>query len=229
MPAPPTAWTASWLAPARLAVAAFVAVALCFSGYRAANDPTGVVNFFSYFTNLAAIAAVAVLGYGGLAGLTGRRPVPDTVRGAVVLYVAITGLVYGTALAAYPEQLVVPWVDDVVNRVLPLLVLADWLLDPPARRLRPVTVLGWLAFPLLYLTYALLRGRAADWYPYPFLDPNLHGGYRRVAGACVLTAAGFLLVGSAVAAVGNALAARRAARSGAVPSGRHARPGTADT
>ncbi len=141
-------------------------------------------------------------------------------------YLAITGLVYGTALAAYPEQLAIPWVDEVLNRALPLLALADWLIDPPARRIRPLTVLGWLALPLLYLAYALLRGRAADWYPYPFLDPSLHGGYRRVAGACVLTAAAFLLVGSAVAAAGNALAARRDARSGAVPRGRHARAGT---
>ncbi|MEU9040242.1 MULTISPECIES: Pr6Pr family membrane protein [unclassified Kitasatospora] len=228
MPAPSTAApsTYPWLAPARLAVAALVAVALCFSGYRAASDPTGVVNFFSYFTNLGNLAVVAVLGYGGWAGLTGRRPVPDEVRGAVVLYLVIAGLVYGTLLAKYPEQLVIPWVDDVLHRAIPLVVLADWLIDPPARRIRPVVVLGWMAFPLLYVVYALLRGHAVDWYPYPFLDPTLHGGYRRVAGACFLTAVAFVLVGAAVAAVGNVLAAHRDARDGAVPRGRHAGAGT---
>ncbi|MFD8784173.1 Pr6Pr family membrane protein [Kitasatospora sp. NPDC059599] len=223
MPAPPAH---PWLAPARLAVAAFVAVALCFSGYRAASGPTGVVNYFSYFTVLSDLAGVAVLGYGGWAGLTGRRPVPDEVRGAVVLYLVITGLFYGTYLASYPDQLVIPWVDDVLHRVMPLLVLADWLVDPPARRVRPAAVLGWLAFPLLYLVYALLRGHAVDWYPYTFLDPGRHGGYRRVAGAGFLMTVTVILVGAAVAAVGNALATRRDVRSGAVPRGRHARAGT---
>jgi hypothetical protein len=223
MPAPATY---SWLAPARLAVAAFVAVALGFSGYRAATDATGVLNFFSYFTILSNLAGVAVLGYGGWAGLTGRRPVPDELRGAVVLYLAITGLFYGTLLATYPEQLVIPWVSDVTHRVMPLLVFADWLIDPPVRRIRPVAVLGWTAFPLLYLTYALLRGHAVDWYPYAFLDPSRHGGYRRVAGACFLMTVAFLLVGAAVAALGNAAAAHRDARDGTVPRGRHARAGT---
>ncbi|MFJ9690935.1 Pr6Pr family membrane protein [Kitasatospora sp. NPDC101183] len=212
-----------WLAPARLAVAAFAAVALCFSGYHAATDSTGVVNYFSYFTNLSNLAAIAVLGYGGWAGLTGRSPVPGAVRGAVVLYLAITGLVYGTLLLTYPDLQVIPWVNDVVHRAMPLVLLADWLIDPPQRRVRPAAVLGWLAFPLLYLVYSLLRGHAVDWYPYPFLDPALHGGYRRVAGACVLLAAAFLLIGGAVAAVGNAFAARRRTHGEAVVRRRHAR------
>ncbi|MGW2250418.1 Pr6Pr family membrane protein [Kitasatospora sp. NPDC001660] len=199
----------SWLAPARLAVAAFAAVALGFSGYRAATGATGLVNYFSYFTNLGNMAAIVVLALGGLAGLTGRRPVPDLVRGAVVLYLAITGLVYGTVLAEYPAQLTIPWVNDVLHRAMPLLVLADWLIDPPAQRLRARAALWWLGFPLVYLVYTLLRGWAVDWYPYPFLDPGVHGGYGRVAGACFLTTGAFVLVGAAIRAVGNALAARR--------------------
>ncbi|MBV6697834.1 Pr6Pr family membrane protein [Kitasatospora aureofaciens] len=212
----------SWLAPARLAVAALTAVALGFSGYHAATDATGVPNYFSYFTNLSNMAAVVVLALGGWAGLTGRRPVPDLVRGAVVLYLAITGLAYGTLLAKYPEQLTIPWVNDVVHRAMPLVVLADWLIDPPARRIRPVAALWWLAFPLVYLAYALLRGLAVDWYPYPFLDPDLHGSYRRVAGASCLMTAAFVLVGAALLWAGNALAARRDARHGAAPRGRRA-------
>ncbi|MFI6152617.1 Pr6Pr family membrane protein [Kitasatospora sp. NPDC051170] len=211
------------LAPVRLAVAAFTAVALCFSGYHAATDVTGVVNFFGYFTNLSNLAAVAVLGYGGWAGLTGRPPVPGAVRGAVVLYLVITGLVYGTLLLKYPDLQVIPWVNDVVHRAMPLVLLADWVIDPPARRVGPRAVAAWLVFPLVYLVYSLLRGHAVDWYPYPFLDPALHGGYRRVAGACALLAAAFLLIGAGIAALGNALARRRRTRQGAVVRRRHAR------
>ncbi|MEV7023775.1 Pr6Pr family membrane protein [Kitasatospora sp. NPDC093558] len=212
----------TWLAPARLAVAALAAVALGFSGYHAATDPTGVVNFFGYFTVLSNLAGVVVLALGGWAGLTGQRPLPGLVRGAVVLYLVITGLVYGTVLAKYPEQLAIPWVNDVLHRVMPLVVLADWLIDPPERRLRPRAGLWWLGFPLVYLVYTLLRGWAVGWYPYPFVDPAVHGGYRRVAGACFLIAAAFVLVGAGILAVGNALAARRDARHGTTPRGRRA-------
>ncbi|MFH9348773.1 Pr6Pr family membrane protein [Kitasatospora sp. NPDC017646] len=216
----------SWLAPARIAVAAFLAVALCFSGHHAATDGTGVVNFFSYFTNLSNLAATVVLAYGGWAGLTGRRAAPDAARGAVVLYLVVTGLVYGTLLAKYPALLVIPWVDDVFHRAMPLVVLADWVIDPPVGRVRPTVVLGWLVLPLVYLVYALTRGRAVDWYPYPFLDPARHGGYGRTAGACFLLAVALLVLGAAIAAVGSALAAHRDARRGAVPGDRHARAGT---
>ncbi|MGA5817350.1 Pr6Pr family membrane protein [Kitasatospora sp. NPDC094028] len=216
----------AWLAPTRLAIAVFLAVALGLNGYHAATDPTGVVNYFSYFTNLSNFVGLAVLGYGGWAGLTGRPPVPDAVRGAAVLYLGITGLVYGTVLAKYPELLVIPWVNDVVHRAMPLVVLADWLVDPPARPLRPTVLLGWLVVPLLYLAYTLLRGHAVDWYPYPFLDPARHGGYRRVAGACFLMTVAFLLVGAAIVAAGNALAARRDGRRDPAPRRRHARART---
>ncbi|MCW2602206.1 MAG: hypothetical protein JWN61_341, partial [Pseudonocardiales bacterium] len=33
----------------------------------------------------------------------------------------------------------------------------------------------WLIFPLGYLIYSLVRGPIADWYPYPFMDPDEHG------------------------------------------------------
>ncbi len=39
----------------------------------------------------------------------------------------------------------------------------------------------WLIFPVVYVVYSLIRGPVADWYPYPFLDPNLDGGAAKVA------------------------------------------------
>ena len=40
---------------------------------------------------------------------------------------------------------------------------------------------AWLIFPIVYVVYSLVRGPIADWYPYPFLDPNLDGGAGKVA------------------------------------------------
>jgi hypothetical protein len=33
----------------------------------------------------------------------------------------------------------------------------------------------WLAFPLAYVVYSLIRGHSSHWYPYPFLDPGPRG------------------------------------------------------
>ncbi len=67
------------------------------------------------------------------------------------------------------------------------------------------TALSWLAFPLLYLVYSLSRGAALDWYPYPFVDPRLPGGYGRISGACTLITGAFVLVGAAIRWAGNRL------------------------
>ncbi|MFD0276990.1 Pr6Pr family membrane protein [Kitasatospora sp. NPDC127111] len=211
-----------WLAPTRIAFGLLAAVALGVAGHRAATGATGVVDFFSYFTNLSVMAAVVVLLAGGWAGLTGRRPVPGPVRGAVVLCTTVTGLVYGLEVAVYPVALMIPWVGHVLHQVMPLVMLADWLLDPPQRRIRPVQAVGWLAFPFLYLAYALLRGWAVGWYPYVFLDPSRPCGYGRVAGACFVTTLGFVLVGAALMWAGNTLGDRRAAGSDTPPRGRRA-------
>ncbi|MEU6380804.1 Pr6Pr family membrane protein [Streptomyces sp. NPDC046909] len=187
----------------RLAFGLLLGVALGFAGYHASTSATGVPNFFSYFTNLSNMAACVVL-------LVGTRTrVPDPVRGAVVLYMAITGLVYGLVLTKFHDSLMIPWVNHVVHQLMPLVVVADWLADPPRRRLRYGQAAYWLVFPLAYLTYSLIRGAVLDWYPYPFLDPDHDGGgYERVAVACLLITALFVGVGALIVKVGNVLVDR---------------------
>jgi hypothetical protein len=50
-------------------------------------------------------------------------------------------------------------------------MLVDWLLFPPKFKFSLQHTILWLAFPLVYLAYALIRGSIVNWYPYPFLDP----------------------------------------------------------
>ena len=33
----------------------------------------------------------------------------------------------------------------------------------------------FLVYPVAYGAYSLIRGPIVDWYPYPFLDPRVHG------------------------------------------------------
>ena len=176
----------------RLGVAVLTAVALAFTAYRASLTG-GLGNFFSFFTILSNIIGTLVFFAGGAAAASRRPGVPDLLRGAAALYLVITGIVYGIALAHYDTPEVIPWVNVVVHRVTPAVFAADWLIDPPRRAPRFPRALVWLVFPLLYLLYTLARGPAADWYPYPFLDPRTHG-YPAVAVGCVLVAAAFLAV-----------------------------------
>jgi hypothetical protein len=91
---------------------------------------------------------------------------------------------------------------------MPVVVLADWLLDPPRHRIAPRVALLWLVYPLAYFVYSLIRGEIVDWYPYPFLDAS-ELGYGGVLWRVVLISAGVVAAALAVAEVGNRLGRRR--------------------
>ncbi|GAA2788682.1 Pr6Pr family membrane protein [Kitasatospora paracochleata] len=196
----------------RLAFGLLAAVALGVQAYHVCTRHASLVNFFSYFTDLSNMAGAVVLLTGGTLGLLGRRGVPDPVRGAVVLCMTVTGVVYAVLLAGYHLPLELPWVNAVLHKLMPAVHLADWLITPPRRRIAWRRAVLWLAFPLLYLVYSLLRGAAVDWYPYPFLDPRRPHGYGRVAVASAMITVLFVAVGAAVVWTGNRLG-RRSARS----------------
>ena len=91
---------------------------------------------------------------------------------------------------------------------MPVVVLADWLIDPPRKPIAFRPALIWLAYPLTWTAFSLIRGPLDGWYPYPFLDPA-NGGYGVVGLYAVAILLGFLGVTWTVAAVRSALRARR--------------------
>jgi len=62
----------------------------------------------------------------------------------------------------------------------------------------------WLLFPLAYFGYSLLREPAAGFYPYPFLNPRLSGGYGRVTVYVVVLAVVMAGLALLIGAVGVA-------------------------
>lgn len=144
-------------------------------------------NFFSYFTiqsNL--FAAVTLLVTADLLFWKRKRNhEQEMLRGAATLYMVTTGIIYGLLLAHINVQITLPWVNDVLHRIMPLVMLFDWLYDKPARKITARQSLLWLIFPAVYVVYTLLRGpHIHDWYPYPFLNPAEHG-YFMVAINCI--------------------------------------------
>jgi hypothetical protein len=106
------------------------------------------------------------------------------------------------------------WVDFVLHKLFPVVVVLDWILDPPSVRLAPRDALPWIGFPLLWRGFTLVRGAADGWYPYPFLDPA-RGGYGQVAVVAARITAGLVVISLALIVIGTARG--RADRSNASP------------
>lgn len=182
---------------AALTLAAIVTQLLDLSG-KGVLDP---VNYFSYFTIDSNLLAAAVLLIGAARWRDARSPTFDLVRGGAVVYMSVTGIVFTLLLANTDVDTAIPWVNDVVHSLMPLVIVADWLLDPPDRRLTLRQGLTWLSFPLAWIIYTMIRGALVNRYPYPFLDPG-NGGYGSVAVYCV----GILVVMAVVSGLAVVLA-----------------------
>lgn len=141
------------------------------------------VNFFSYFTVESNIFAAVMLAVSATALITGRKYAHlDILRGAATLYMVTTGIVFSVLLSGLDPGVLtaVPWDNTVLHYIMPVVLLIDWILDPPKARIPLKKALLWLIYPIVYVVYSLVRGHFVGWYPYPFLDPS-EDGYIAVA------------------------------------------------
>jgi hypothetical protein len=99
------------------------------------------------------------------------------IRGAVTLYMTMTGIIYMMFLSGNEValQTTIPAVNFVLHYLIPVVILLDWLIFPPKTPVTFQKSLVWMAFPALYLLYSLIRGAMTAWYPYPFINPITNG------------------------------------------------------
>jgi hypothetical protein len=154
------------------------------------------VNFFSYFTIQSNLIGAAVLLYLAVRAGAPRSGRVDWWRGAACVYLTVTFFVVIVLLKETDVGPQLPWVDVVLHKLVPVVVVADYLIDPPTTRLSISDGLLWLVYPLAWLGYTMIRGPIAGWYPYPFLDPA-KGGYGPVAATVVA----ILVAGAVLCAV----------------------------
>lgn len=193
------------LSIARVGFATLVVVAMTYQFAKLDDLPEfSAGNFFSFFTIQSNILAAAMLVAAALVRRPERGALFDATRGAVTLYITITGVVFALLLSGQQEELDthIGWVNFVVHTLIPVVLVLDWLIEPARNRL-PLWVAGaWLGYPAVWFAYTLARGAAVDWYPYPFVDVAEHGYARVLANAVVLVvafaaaSAVFLLVGN---------------------------------
>lgn len=134
-------------------------------------------NFISFFTIQANLLASIILLTSAVVLFKNKQSRCDMWRGASTLYMAMTGIIFAILLSGLDANVLtaVPWDNTVLHYIMPIAVFIDWLLYPPKQPLAFKRTLFWLAYPLAYLTYTLIRGHYVQWYPYPFLNVSERG------------------------------------------------------
>lgn len=214
-----TWWPYVRLASAALGMAAVIAQ-LSLTVALAADNPTpwgGHLptvwgNFFSFFTIDSNVIAAAVFIVAAIWGIRHRRDDEREPTWLAILlvcastYMIVTGIVYNTLLRGIelPQGVTVPWSNEVLHVVFPLVLLLDVLFAPRRRALPWSSVFITAIFPLVWAVYTMIRANLVIapatgekwWYPYPFLNPHVvPGGYLGVSG---------YILGIAIAIIGVA-------------------------
>ena len=186
--------------------------------------PTVIANFFSYFTILSNVLAVIALVIGGLWMLRTRRTAEAepawlaTLLACASTYMIVTGIVYNLLLRNIPLAGISDvWTNETLHVVIPLVMLADVLFAPRRRALPWGAMLTAVIFPIVWAAYTLIRANFITspatgnpwWYPYPFLDPHLQGGYLGVIAYILGIAVAIIAVAAFVVWVGRRRGASR--------------------
>jgi hypothetical protein len=162
-------------------------------------DATRFFAFFTIQSNLIGVAAFA--------WLVARPDGPRTrgvelLRAGAAVYLTVTFFVVIFLLSGVDVQLQLVWVDIVLHKIFPIIVVLDWLLDPPRRRLVTRDIPTLIVYPVVWTGLTMARGAADGWYPYPFLNPA-NGGYGQVLITAVAITIGFVVISAAIIRLGN--------------------------
>ncbi|MFD0895028.1 Pr6Pr family membrane protein [Luteolibacter ambystomatis] len=170
-----------------------------------------IVKYLSYFT----ITTNILLALGFLAGSLAPRSRagafanrPSTAT-ALLVYIAIVGIVYVLVLAGlWKPQGLQWWADVLLHYATPVLCTLHWIAFVPKIRLPWTAPVKWLCYPALYLLWAMIYGSHSGHYPYPFIDLDRLGSGWVLANGLGMTAA-FLTTGLLLTAISRKLARER--------------------
>lgn len=136
----------------------------------------GDLDTLVYFTNQSGLLLAVVMVWGAVAQVTRVRQPPAWLKGAVVLFLAITALV--SAFVLEPEAPAAPVLvlgltsGTIEHELNPALAALDFLLLDAHRRLRWRTAALWVLYLVAYAAFALVRAAVLPepHYPYGFID-----------------------------------------------------------
>jgi len=176
---------------------------------------TAVWRFFSFFTILtnamvcaAWLAPFLLPGF----GLSRLVALPRVVTGFTASIVLV-GIGYSLLLRhVWNPTGLQKIVDVALHDATPVLFFVYWLVWIPKRSIQWRDVLWWMAYPLVYLAYAVTLGAATGWFAYYFLDFRAVG----IAHVAVMSAGlslGFVAIGVGLVAIARIVSSARSAPS----------------
>lgn len=197
----------------RLAIAA-----LCIMG---TSEAWTIPNRWVYFTfQTGALIAFVMLWAGAASLVHGEQP-PAWLKGMATTYAIVVALVAFFMMPPddprYVPQILGIMTNTMLHRIVPVMVVIDFIVFDVHRRYKPAYPLLWLIYPPLYLVFVLARawwwphgvgpGVGGSPYPYAFLDlPSI--GWVNFGVACLKIVAAFLVVGALVCIIDRAMPAR---------------------
>ncbi|MDM7856436.1 Pr6Pr family membrane protein [Cellulomonas alba] len=194
----------------RLALAAITLVALF---WAPSSGPYFHLTDFVYFTDQSNLLMAVVMVWGAVAVLGRRRGPQPWLWGAVTLYLLITALVAQFVLdppapGAEIIELGLTKV-GVVHQLAPIATFVHFLLMVPHRRLRIRVALSWLAYPVAYIAFIVVRGVVSpdSAYPYGFIDVD-DIGYGGLLLNILIYGVGFWVLGLVLVGIDRLLPAR---------------------
>lgn len=131
------------------------------------------IRFFSFFTiltNLLVTIYFTLIIFKIKNGFLAIIDKPGTLT-AITVYITSVGLGYQILLRHIWQptglQMIV---DELLHTLIPIMVIIYWYLYEIKSLAKYKQILKWLIYPLIYLTYILIRGKLSNFYPYPFVD-----------------------------------------------------------
>ncbi len=180
------------LAAAIVAIVCWTGLAVQFAAtYATQHDALATLwilaRYFTVITNLLLALAMTAVAIG--------RKVPPLILGGMTLAILLVGVVYMALLRGLVELSGGALLADLLlHKVSPVAMVLWWLFFAPRKKLRWNAPAYWAIYPLIYLTYALVRGHHDGRYPYPFLDVARLGWTQTLMNAGGI-AMGFILAG----------------------------------
>jgi len=179
---------------------------------RIAPVPETIVRFFSYYTvlsNLLIAVCFTAIAFKGIAAQGNFFARPNTLT-ATAVYICIVALTYNAILRfQWAPQGLARICDELLHLVVPVIYVIFWLIFVPKRSIAWRNILPWAIYPLSYLTYTLLRGPYAGWYPYPFIDVAVHG-YSKVLFSSAMVCVVFVIFSVLFVGISKMMAKRSA-------------------
>ena len=173
-----------------LVIAAAIAILIQVEPFSG-NPRWSSLNYYTLMTNvLCLVYFFAAMIYEGQSGGT----LLPTLKGAVVLGITITGLVFHFLLSgSYGAQGAMAWSNILLHYVVPIMSVMDWLLFSDKGHYSLKSPFLWILLPDVYFVYVQIRvmlgaslGSGGNRYIYPFINVDALGWGKVIVNGLVL-------------------------------------------